>query len=110
MTSGGDLGDQSGAAAAGWLRALPRRLVRRRSLIADREHRLGAHGVEEIWNHPFFKLYSIEPATLRDLPPPFVPELTSELDISYFDDGPLGRTPYPPAPPPLLLRSCQEKQ
>ncbi|KAL9644073.1 hypothetical protein ABK040_005540 [Willaertia magna] len=52
--------------------------------LCDAEDRIGLNGVEEIKQHPFFK--GIPWDHLRKTQAPFVPELTSETDTSYFDD------------------------
>lgn len=59
-------------------------LVRR--LLCDRESRLGRHDAAEIQRHPFFD--TVDWATLREAPAPFVPEIAHEADTSYFDEFP----------------------
>ena len=45
------------------------------------ENRLGANGIEDIFNHPFFS----DIKSLDEEEPPFKPVLTSELDTEYFE-------------------------
>jgi serine/threonine kinase 38 len=52
-------------------------------LICDAETRLGRNGVEEIKKHPFFK--GLDWDTLRDLTPPYIPQVTSEISNENFD-------------------------
>eukprot|EP00826_Nyctotherus_ovalis_P017179 TRINITY_DN15038_c0_g1_i4.p2 TRINITY_DN15038_c0_g1~~TRINITY_DN15038_c0_g1_i4.p2 ORF type:complete len:137 (+),score=17.94 TRINITY_DN15038_c0_g1_i4:1228-1638(+) len=52
-------------------------------LICDSEHRLGNNGAKEIKAHPFFK--NVDWEALRIRIPPFIPDLTSEVDTSNFD-------------------------
>uniref|UniRef100_A0A8C3TIZ5 non-specific serine/threonine protein kinase n=1 Tax=Chelydra serpentina TaxID=8475 RepID=A0A8C3TIZ5_CHESE len=56
------------------------------AFLTDREVRLGRNGVEEIKRHLFFKndLWAWE--TLRDTVAPVVPDLSSDIDTSNFDD------------------------
>ncbi|KAK2508619.1 hypothetical protein MC885_000604 [Smutsia gigantea] len=56
------------------------------AFLTDREDRLGRNGVEEIKQHFFFKndLWAWE--TLRDTVAPVVPDLSSDIDTSNFDD------------------------
>jgi protein-serine/threonine kinase len=55
--------------------------------LSDQETRLGVNGVEEIKAHPFFK--GIDWKNLRSQRSPFIPQLQSSIDTSYFDDYPL---------------------
>ncbi|ORX63888.1 kinase-like protein [Basidiobolus meristosporus CBS 931.73] len=51
--------------------------------ITDRKKRVSS--MSKIQNHPFFK--DLEWGTVRDTAaPPFIPQLDSEVDASYFDD------------------------
>jgi serine/threonine kinase 38 len=52
-------------------------------LICDANTRLGNNGAKEIKAHPFFK--STDWEALRISIPPFIPDLTSEVDTSNFD-------------------------
>ncbi|XP_037342104.2 rho-associated protein kinase 2 isoform X1 [Pungitius pungitius] len=56
------------------------------AFLTDREVRLGRNGVEEIKCHPFFKndLWTFD--TIRDTVAPVVPELSSDIDTSNFDE------------------------
>ncbi|KAK9447428.1 kinase-like domain-containing protein [Limtongia smithiae] len=51
-------------------------------LIADSQHRL--HSIHEVHNHPYFN--EVNWAHIREVNPPFVPELDSDVDTGYFDD------------------------
>ena len=53
-------------------------------LICDREERLGRNGIHEFKEHPFFA--GIDWDNIRNLTPPYVPEVTSDADTSNFDD------------------------
>lgn len=52
-------------------------------LLCDSENRLGANGVDEIKNHPFFK--GIDWNNIRNTKAPYIPELSSEEDCKRFD-------------------------
>ncbi|XP_015271898.1 PREDICTED: rho-associated protein kinase 2 [Gekko japonicus] len=56
------------------------------AFLTDREVRLGRNGVEEIKNHPFFKNDQWNWDTIRETAAPVVPELSSDIDSSNFDD------------------------
>lgn len=56
------------------------------AFLTDRETRLGRNGVEEIKRHLFFKNDQWAWETLRDAVAPVVPDLTSDVDTSNFDD------------------------
>ncbi|OHS93238.1 AGC family protein kinase [Tritrichomonas foetus] len=49
-------------------------------LVADPKKRLGANGIEEIYNHPWFKGFNI-----KEHNPPFKPDLKSKEDCGYFE-------------------------
>uniref|UniRef100_A0A8D0PDW0 non-specific serine/threonine protein kinase n=1 Tax=Sus scrofa TaxID=9823 RepID=A0A8D0PDW0_PIG len=51
-----------------------------------REVRLGRNGVEEIKQHPFFKNDQWNWDNIRETAAPVVPELSSDIDSSNFDD------------------------
>ena len=51
--------------------------------LTEPKKRLGYNGIEEIKNHIFFKGFNWE--KIREMKPPFVPELSNELDLKYFD-------------------------
>ncbi|XP_062981235.1 rho-associated protein kinase 2 isoform X1 [Elgaria multicarinata webbii] len=56
------------------------------AFLTDREVRLGRNGVEEIKSHPFFKNDQWDWGNIRDTAAPVVPELSSDIDSSNFDD------------------------
>ncbi|KAK2951979.1 putative serine/threonine protein kinase [Blattamonas nauphoetae] len=56
-------------------------------LICDKSTRYGRNGVREIGSHPLFTKNGISWADLRTMDPPFVPELSSETDLTYFDNA-----------------------
>ncbi|XP_073709216.1 rho-associated protein kinase 2b isoform X3 [Garra rufa] len=70
------------------------------AFLSDREVRLGRTGVDEIKCHPFFKNDQWTFDTIRDTMAPVVPELSSDIDTSNFDDDikddPLGTETFPP--------------
>ncbi|KAM9476448.1 rho-associated protein kinase 2 isoform 3-T3 [Clarias gariepinus] len=56
------------------------------AFLTDREVRLGRNGVEEIKRHPFFKNDQWTFDTIRETAAPVVPELSSDIDTSNFDN------------------------
>ena len=52
-------------------------------LINNPNKRLGKNGASEIKNHPFFKGFDWD--NIRNLKPPFIPELENEYDTKYFE-------------------------
>ena len=52
------------------------------SLMCESDLRLGRKGATEIKEHPFFS--GVDWSMLRDMEAPFVPELKSMTDTSYF--------------------------
>ncbi|XP_051466437.1 rho-associated protein kinase 1 isoform X4 [Apus apus] len=56
------------------------------AFLTDREVRLGRNGVDEIKRHLFFKNDQWAWETLRDTVAPVVPDLSSDIDTSNFDD------------------------
>ena len=50
--------------------------------LTEPKKRLGFNGIEEIKNHIFFKGFNW--GKIREMKPPFVPELSSPDDIKYF--------------------------
>uniref|UniRef100_A0A673JJE0 Rho-associated protein kinase n=1 Tax=Sinocyclocheilus rhinocerous TaxID=307959 RepID=A0A673JJE0_9TELE len=56
------------------------------AFLTDREVRLGRNGVEEIKRHPFFKNDQWTFSTIRETAAPVVPELSSDIDTSNFDE------------------------
>ncbi|XP_028987406.1 rho-associated protein kinase 1 isoform X2 [Betta splendens] len=56
------------------------------AFLTDREVRLGRNGVDEIKRHPFFKNDQWTWENIRETAAPVVPELSSDIDTSNFDD------------------------
>ncbi|XP_066468108.1 rho-associated protein kinase 2 isoform X2 [Tiliqua scincoides] len=56
------------------------------AFLTDREVRLGRNGVEEIKSHQFFKNDQWNWDNIRETAAPVVPELSSDIDSSNFDD------------------------
>uniref|UniRef100_A0A665W5T9 Rho-associated protein kinase n=1 Tax=Echeneis naucrates TaxID=173247 RepID=A0A665W5T9_ECHNA len=56
------------------------------AFLTDREVRLGRNGVQEIKRHPFFKNDQWTFNTIRDTVAPVIPELSSDIDTSNFDE------------------------
>ncbi|NWV00525.1 ROCK2 kinase, partial [Upupa epops] len=56
------------------------------AFLTDRDVRLGRNGVEEIKHHPFFKSDQWNWENIRETAAPVVPELSSDIDSSNFDD------------------------
>uniref|UniRef100_A0A3P9H8Y9 Rho-associated protein kinase 2 n=1 Tax=Oryzias latipes TaxID=8090 RepID=A0A3P9H8Y9_ORYLA len=56
------------------------------AFLTDREVRLGRNGVEEIKQHPFFKNDQWTFDNIRETVAPVVPELSSDIDTSNFDE------------------------
>jgi serine/threonine kinase 38 len=55
-----------------------------RSLLCDPDDRLGAReGLDEFRKHPFFR--GLDWSRLREVRPPFVPEISHAADTRYFD-------------------------
>lgn len=72
------------------------------AFLTDRTERLGRNGVEEIKSHRFFKNDQWNWQSIREAVPPVVPELSSDVDTSNFediekDDGPEGSFEIPKA-------------
>lgn len=57
-------------------------------LLTDKEQRLGRNGIEEIKNHAWFN--SINWDSVELMTPPFIPNLKSEIDTTYFEDEDVG--------------------
>jgi len=53
-------------------------------LLCDADNRLGANGVQEIKNHPFFR--GLDWKNLRNQKAPFIPTIADDEDCSRFDD------------------------
>jgi protein-serine/threonine kinase len=62
------------------------------SLICGREHRLT---VDQIKQHPFF--YGVDWESIRNIEAPFIPDLRSITDTSYFPTEELENVPDVPA-------------
>lgn len=56
------------------------------AFLTDREVRLGRNGVDEIKRHGFFKNDQWAWENIRETAAPVVPELSSDVDTSNFDD------------------------
>lgn len=67
-------------------------LIRR--LIRESGDRLGHNGVEEIYSHPFFE--GVDWERLRQLRPPYVPDIRSDTDTRHFDKFEEEEPFYPP--------------
>ena len=52
-------------------------------LLCDADHRLGANGVQEIFDHPFFE--KCDWKNLRSHKAPWIPDLKSDEDCQNFD-------------------------
>jgi serine/threonine kinase 38 len=52
-------------------------------LITDSNFRLGKNGSEEIKKHPFFK--GVNWKKIKDMKPPFIPNLKNDFDTKYFE-------------------------
>lgn len=68
-------------------------LIRR--LLTFAERRLGRNGAEEIKAHPFFR--GVDWSAIRDFSAPFIPNLSSVTDTSYFPIEDLEQVPDTPA-------------
>jgi hypothetical protein len=55
-------------------------------LVCNPDSRLGKKGSSEIKSHPFFK--GINWLKIKEMKPPFIPQLSSDYDIKYFDNFP----------------------
>ena len=53
-------------------------------LVNNSEVRLGKNGSGEIKAHPFFK--GINWLKIKEMKPPFIPELQNDYDVKYFDE------------------------
>ena len=53
-------------------------------LVNHSENRLGKNGSQEIKAHPFFK--GINWQKIKEMKPPFIPELKNDYDNKYFDE------------------------
>ena len=57
-----------------------------RLLDKNPKERLGANGVDEIKNHPWFDKVNWNALVTKSIKSPFVPILSSDSDISNFDE------------------------
>ena len=53
-------------------------------LVDNPDNRLGKNGSSEIKAHPFFK--GINWLKIREMKPPFIPDIKNDYDTSYFDN------------------------
>lgn len=70
------------------------------AFLTDRSDRLGQRGIEEIKRHPFFVNEQWNWDSIRSFVPPVVPELSSDVDTSNFDDLDKEETPLETFPVP----------
>ncbi|KAK3090086.1 hypothetical protein FSP39_009049 [Pinctada imbricata] len=56
------------------------------AFLTDRTERLGRNGIDEIKAHHFFKNADWTWDTIREAVPPVIPELSSDVDTSNFED------------------------
>jgi len=54
-------------------------------MTKDPNKRLGHNGAQEIQNHPWFDKLSWEGLLAKKLKAPFVPKLSSDIDLTNFD-------------------------
>ncbi|GFN77047.1 rho-associated protein kinase [Plakobranchus ocellatus] len=70
------------------------------AFLTDRTERLGRSGVEEIKQHSFFKNDTWTWENIRQTVPPVVPELSSDVDTSNFDEIEKDESPEETFQPP----------
>lgn len=54
-------------------------------LTKDASKRLGHNGAKEIKDHPWFEKLNWEQLLNKKVKPPFMPKLSSDIDITNFD-------------------------
>ncbi|GAA6007480.1 uncharacterized protein JCM10292_002419, partial [Rhodotorula paludigena] len=69
-------------------------LIRR--MITSADSRLGRNSADEIKSHPFFA--GVDWSTIRNIESPFIPQLRSLTDTSYFPTEDLNDVPEQPSP------------
>ena len=62
-------------------------------LITNSNNRLGKNGSEEIKSHPFFK--GVNWKKIKEMKPPFIPQLKNDYDVKYFEKYPFKEPFYP---------------
>ncbi|SCV73627.1 BQ2448_6057 [Microbotryum intermedium] len=67
-----------------------------RKMITGHETRLGRNSADEIKNHVFFT--GVDWTTIRNIESPFIPQLRSLTDTSYFPTEDLNDVPEQPSP------------
>lgn len=55
-------------------------------LERDPQFRLGANGVQEIMDHPYFKGIDWEALKLKKIKPPYNPRVKSDTDVKHIDN------------------------
>ncbi|KAK2856137.1 hypothetical protein Q5P01_004872 [Channa striata] len=70
------------------------------AFLTERKVRLGRTGVDEIKCHPFFKNDQWTFGNIRETVAPVVPELSSDIDTSNFDDIEVDKGDVETFPPP----------
>jgi protein-serine/threonine kinase len=70
-----------------------------RRMMTSADQRIGRESADEIKAHPFFA--GIDWARVREYDPPFVPQLQSIIDTTYFPTEDLEQVPQVPQAAPL---------
>lgn len=93
--------------------SMPRQtvLVLQALLTKDPSARLGSseRGAEEVMEHPYFQDVDFDDILQCRVPPPFLPELTSEHDFSNFDQEFTSETPRLTPVDTVLTSEMQEQ-